>query len=133
MVNRVILQGRLTRDVELESVGGGFDKAKFTVAWSEKYKENERKCFLNCEAWRGTATFISNFFGKGSEIVIEGQMITDTWEKDGQKQSRTYCNVEKAHFCGSKASNAGSNPPATPSNNDFMTIPDGDAEELPFV
>ena len=132
MVNRVILQGRLVKDIEVVQAGG-FPKTEFTVAWSEKFKDTEKQCFLRCVAWRSTAEFLDRYFKKGSELVIEGQMITESWEKDGQKQSRTLCNVEKVHFCGSKASNTGSNPPATSSNNDFMTIPDGDAEELPFV
>ena len=134
MVNKMILQGRLVRDVEIVDVGG-FSKAEFTVAWSEKYKETEKQCFLRCTAWRSTAEFISKFFSKGQEIIVEGQMITESWEKDGQKQSRTLCNVEKANFCGSKVQNAentSNNPPATP-NNDFVTVPDTDSEELPFV
>ena len=129
MVNRVILQGRLTRDVKFEEVSG-FSKASFTVAWSDNY--TKKQCFLNCEAWRGTANFISDFFNKGKQIVIEGQMITDTWEKDGQKQSKTYCTVEKAHFCDSKSSDVGNNPPSAPSN-DFVNVPEGSDEELPFV
>lgn len=132
MVNRIILQGRLVKDIEVVQVGG-FSKAEFTIAWSEKYKETEKQCFLRCVAWRSTAEHLGKYFRKGQEFAIEGQMITETWEKDGQKQSRTLCNVEKVHFCGSKASNTGSNPPATPSNNDFMTIPEGADEELPFV
>lgn len=131
MVNRVILQGRLTKDVEIKDVGG-FSKAEFTVAWSKKYKETETQCFLRCVAWRSTADFLSNFFTKGQEIVIEGQMVTETWEKDGQKQSRTLCNVEKVHFCGSKGSNTENNPPSAPSN-DFVNVPEGSDEELPFV
>lgn len=132
MVNRLILQGRLTKDIEIRDVGG-FSKAEFTVAWSEKYKETEKVCFLRCVAWRSTADFLSKFFAKGQELAVEGQMVTETWEKDGQKQSRTLCNVEKVHFCGSKASNADNSSSSTPSNNDFMTIPDGADEELPFV
>ena len=132
MVNRLILQGRLTKDIEIRDVGG-FSKAEFTVAWSEKYKETEKVCFLRCVAWRSTADFLSKFFTKGQEIAIEGQMVTETWEKDGQKQSRTLCNVEKVHFCGSKASTADNSSSSTPSNNDFMTIPDGVDEECPFV
>ena len=132
MINRMMLQGRLVKDIELVNAGG-FNKAEFTIAWSEKYKETEKQCFLRCVAWRSTAEFLSKYFKKGQEIAIEGQMITDSWEKDGQKQSRTLCNIEKVHFCGSKGSNAESNPPSAPSSNDFMTIPDGVAEELPFV
>lgn len=131
MVNRMILQGRLTKDVEIKDVGG-FSKAEFTIAWSEKYKETEKQCFLRCVAWRSTADFLSKFFTKGQEIAIEGQMVTETWEKDGQKQSRTLCNVEKAHFCGPKGSNTENNPPSAPSN-DFVNVPEGSDEELPFV
>lgn len=131
MVNKVILQGRLTKDVKVEDVNG-FNKASFTIAWNEEYKEVKKECFLNCEAWRHTAEFISNFFSKGKEIVVEGQMITTHWEKEGQTQYRTFCNVEKAHFCGPKGSNTENNPPSTPSN-DFVNVPEGSDEELPFV
>ena len=131
MINRMMLQGRLVKDIELVNAGG-FNKAEFTIAWSEKYKETEKQCFLRCVAWRSTAEFLSKYFKKGQEIAIEGQMITDSWEKDGQKQSRTLCNVEKVHFCGSKGSNTENNPPSAPSN-DFVNVPEGADEELPFV
>lgn len=127
MVNKMIIQGRLTKDIEIKDVGG-FSKTEFTVAWSEKYKDIEKKCFLRCVAWRETAKFLSNYFKKGQEIIVEGQMITDEWEKDGQKQSRTLCNVEKVNFCGSKTSDSA---PAA-KNNDFVDVPEGSAEELPF-
>lgn len=130
MLNRIILQGRLVRDIELKDVGG-FQMTEFTVAWSEKYKDTEKKCFLRCKAWRSTAEFLSNYFVKGQEILIEGQMVTEEWEKDGEKQSRTICNIEKVHFCGSKGGTTTDKAPA-PSPDDFMTIPDGAEEELPF-
>ena len=128
MINKVILQGRLARDPEAKEVGG-FMKAGITVVWSEKYKETETKCFLNCEAWRGTADFINKHFSKGQEILIEGRMVTDTWEKDGQKQSRTYCLIEKVNFCGSKG--AVSTNEDKPSN-DFVSVAEDLPEELPF-
>lgn len=129
MVNKVILQGRLVKDIELKEVGG-FQMTEFTVAWSENYKENETKCFLRCKAWRSTAEFLSKFFSKGQELIVEGRMVTEEWDKDGQKQSRSICNVEKVNFCGNKATNNDS--PATKVD-DFITIPDGADEELPFV
>ena len=127
MVNRMIIHGRLTKDIEVIQAGG-FPKTEFTVAWSEKYKDIEKKCFLRCVAWRETAKFLSNYFKKGQEIIVEGQMITDEWEKDGQKQSRTLCNIEKVHFCGSKTSDSA---PAA-KNNDFVNVPEGTDEEIPF-
>ena len=41
MVNKTILQGRLTADPELRTTQSGVSFCNFTVAWSEKYKENE--------------------------------------------------------------------------------------------
>ena len=135
MINKVILQARLVKDIELKEVGG-FSVTEFTVAWSEKYKETETKCFLRCKAWRSTADFLSKYFRKGQELIIEGHMVTEEWEKDGEKQSRTLCTVEKVSFCGSKSDNVSNNatskaPASSP--DEFMTIPDGIDEELPFV
>ena len=136
MLNRIILQGRLVRDIEVKEVGG-FKMAEFTVAWSEKYKDNETKCFLRCKAWRTTAEFLSKFFVKGQELIIEGKMVTEEWEKDGQKQSRSICTVEKVDFCGTKNSSASTpdpTPAPVPTDKDgFMNIPDGLEEELPFT
>lgn len=126
MINKVIYQGRLTADIDLKEVGG-FNMTEFTIAWSEKYKETETKCFLRCKAWRSTAEFLQKFFKKGQELIIEGRLVTEEWEKDGQKQSRTICNVEKVNFCGSKSDSG-----AAPKAEGFMEIPDN-ADECPFV
>lgn len=129
MLNRMILQGRLTADPEVKDVGG-FSMLEFTVAWSEKYKDTESKCFLRCKAWRTTADFIGKYFKKGQEIVIEGKMLTEQWEKDGQKQSRSICQIEKVAFCGSKTDSVQT---ATQSaSDDFVSVPEGANEELPF-
>ena len=111
MLNKLEYQGRLTADIELKKTPSGVSFTEFTVAWSEKYKEVDTKCFLRCKTWRQTAEFLSKYFKKGSEILIEGRLVTEQWEKDGQKQSRTICDVEKVHFCGSKSDNQGSDFP----------------------
>lgn len=112
MLNKIEYQGRLTADIELKQTQSGASFTEFTIAWSEKYKEVETKCFLRCKAWRQTAEFVSKYFKKGSELIVEGRMVTEQWEKDGQPQSRTICDVEKVHFCGGK-SDSGGNATAT--------------------
>lgn len=129
MVNKVIFQGRFTADPQLEEKGG-FDLCEFTIAWSDNYKGKETKCFLRCKSWREQAKFVSQYFSKGQECVVEGRLVTESWEKDGQKQSRVICNVEKVNFCGPKAN--GNSNPNPPDDSDFMKIPEGDTEELPF-
>lgn len=131
MINKVIIQGRLTKDPELKHTQSGISKLLFTVAWSEKYKEVETKCFLLCEAWRQTAEFINNYFRKGQEINLEGHMVTEDW--NGEQV--TFCTIDKAHFCGSKADNAPkqeAKPQPQADSEGFMDIPDDADEELPF-
>lgn len=108
MLNIMILQGRLVRDPELSTTPSGIEVVKFTVAWSEKYKETESKCFLNCVAWRATAVFVNTYFKKGQEIAVQGKLTTrDYNDKDGNKRSATEVTCDQVSFCGSK-SNASS-------------------------
>lgn len=131
MVNKVIVQGRFTAKPEVVQKGG-FDMCEFTVAWSEKYKDRESKCFLRCKSWRDQAKFIEKYFDKGQECVVEGRLETEEWEKDGKKQSRTVCNIEKVNFCGPKVNSIGTEPAAGSGNEDFMKVDENQDEELPF-
>ena len=131
MLNKTILQGHFTRDPEIE-VKGGFDMCEFTIAWSEKFKEKETKCFLRCKAWREQANHVVKYFKKGQECVVEGKIATEEWEKDGQKQSRTLLNLERIHFVGSKAQNPSNNNSGA-GDDGFMNIPADADEELPFT
>lgn len=140
MVNKFILQGRLTADPEIKQTPSGVSCANFTVAWSEKYKEVETKCFQRCKAWRSTADFIGKYFAKGQEIIVVGNMATEQWEKDGQKYSAQVLTVDEASFCGAKSANQGEaapaqayTPPAAqtmPSAPKFEEV--GDDDQLPF-
>lgn len=128
MVNEVIYQGRLTKDPELKSTQSGISTLLFNVAWSNKYKDVETKCFLLCRAWRQTAEFISTYFKKGQEIIIVGHLETQKWDDDKEV---TLCMVDRAHFAGSKATTLRDDD-AKPSPDEFMDIPDNVDEELPF-
>lgn len=129
MLNKVILQGRLTKDPEPKKTQSGISNVLFTVAWSEKYKEVETKCFLLCKAWRNVAEFICKYFRKGQEIAIEGRMITERWGDNDH--DTTYCVIDKAHFCGPKPAADRQETPS-PSPSTFVPVPDSDQEELPF-
>lgn len=135
MVNKLIYQGRLVADPELKRTQSDVPNMEFTIAWSEKYKEAETKCFLRCKAWRNTAEFIDKYFKKGQEIIIEGHMVTEQWEDGEEKKSRTICVIDKAHFSGSKSDSTPSGVSHTstiPGTDGFENIPDGIDEELPF-
>ena len=91
------------------------------------FPEKENKLFIDCKAFSGTAQFIGKYFSKGSDIVVEGKLNTEEWEKDGQKRSKTVLMVGSAHFCG-KRQDAGQAQDNTPVPQPVEV----DTGELPF-
>ena len=128
MVNTTILQGRLTRDVEIRTTTSGIAVANFAIAWNKKINdENEKVLYMDCEAWRGTADFINKYYKKGSEIIVEGQLYTNTYEtENGEKRHSIRLIVNQVHFTFGNNNNNQSND-NTPSN---LTPIDDD--NLPF-
>lgn len=104
-LNKVVLGGRLTADVELKQTPSGVSVCSFSIATNRKYsKESEQATdFINCQAWRGTAEFISKYFSKGSSICVTGAIQTRTWsDQQGNKRYATEVVVEEAMFVDSK-------------------------------
>jgi len=127
MVNHLVLQGRFVEDPTFGQTNGGTDFANFRLAWSEKYKDRETKCFLECKAFGGTATFMQSYMNrKGQEIVAEGKLTTEEWEKDGQKRSKIVLIVSSVHFCGKKD---GGPAPATAEQGGYTQVA---TDDLPF-
>lgn len=131
MVNHTTMQGRFTADPNLEKKGG-FDYCEFTIAWSEKYKEKETKCFLRCKAWRSKATNVAKYFKKGQECVVEGRLVTEFWDdENGKQKSRIVMSLEEIHFAGSKSKGSAADSSNKP-DDDFVNVPEDGKEELPF-
>lgn len=106
-MNKVILMGRLTRDVELKYANGKEPVAvgRFTLAVNRRFKkEGEPDAdFINCVAFGKTAEFISEYFSKGKMIAIVGRIQTGSYtNQNGQKVYTTDVLVEEANFCGEK-------------------------------
>ena len=75
----------------------------------------------------GSSVLISQYMGKGREILVEGRMESSKTEKDGQKRTWWGVTVETFDFCGSKQDAAPAPAPAT-----AEPVPVDPPEELPF-
>lgn len=113
-LNKVLLIGNLTRDVELTATPGGMQVAKIGLAVNRRWTGNdgERKeetTFIDCEAWGKTGENIAKFFSKGRPIFIEGRLKLDTWQdkESGQNRSKMKVVVEAFEFVDSKAGGGG--------------------------
>lgn len=107
-LNKTIIQGHICADPVLRYTQSGKPVASFTVAWSEKYNENEQKVFLPCVAWQNQAEFVSKYFTKGQEIAVEGKLVSRKWtDKNGNDRETIELIVDRAHFCGPKRESGG--------------------------
>ena len=110
-MNKVILVGRLTKDPEVKNTSSQVPFCNFTIAVDRRFKDQngQRQAdFINCVAWRQTATFINSYFHKGSKIGISGSIQSRSYEdQSGQRRYVTEVLVEEAEFVESSAPKQG--------------------------
>ena len=135
-MNKVILKGRLTKDVEARYSQGDTSTciARYTLAVDRKFKRDGEQSadFIGCVSFGKAGEFAEKYFRKGMMVAIVGRIQTGSYEKDGQRVYTTDVVIEEQEFCESKSS--GDEPKPTPSSvgDGFMNLPEGLDEKLPF-
>ena len=95
--NLVILTGRLTKEPELKYSASGMAYCKFTLAVN-RMKKDDPADFIFCSAFGKTAELIAEYVKKGNNLGVQGRLQQDTYEKDGEKISKTGVTVDKIEF-----------------------------------
>ena len=134
-MNKVILMGRLTKDVETR-YAGETAVSRYSLAVDKKYKKEGEPTadFINCVAFGNNGKFAEKYLKKGMKIAVTGRIQTGSYtNKDGQKVYTTDIVVEEHEFCESKGAGTSEVPTFKPDENGFVNIPDGIEEELPFL
>lgn len=99
--NSVQLIGRLGKDVELISLENGSKLAKFSLATSDYYKNNngekiEDTQWHNITIWGALAEQASNFLVKGNEVIVKGKLTYGSYkDKEGQNRYTTEIKVKE--------------------------------------
>lgn len=105
MLNKIVIMGRLTRDVELRYTQSEKPVASFTLAVERDYSGSRDKQtdFIDCVAWNNTAQFVDKYFGKGSMAIVSGRLQLREWtDKDGNKRRTAEVVAESVYFGESK-------------------------------
>ena len=121
-MNKVIISGNITKDIDLRKTQTNKSVARFSVANNEGYGDKKITTFINCQAWEKTADLIANYCSKGSKVLIEGSWRTNSYEKDGKSLTDNYIVVNSIEFLSAQ-------PKHTEERQKNVTI---DPEELPF-
>ena len=138
-MNKVILLGRLTKDVDVKyTQTTNIMIASFSLAVNRRFiKQGEERQadFFNVTAFGKTAEFVSKYFSKGQQVAIIGRLQTRNWQDDqGQKHYATDIIAEECYFADSrKQSNDGdAKEPETELKNAGVEFNAIDNDSLPF-
>ena len=122
-MNKVILIGRLTRDVELKTVGEDISVANFTLAVDRRYKskngEQPSADFIPVKVWRKTAEFAAKYFHKGKQVYACGSLETYSYEKDGEQRYGFRINADEIGFADSAPQSGNANKGSTAEHPDI--------------
>ena len=104
MINRVVLTGRITKNLGIERTQSNRKYTRFTLAVNRRNsnEQNQQADFINCIAWNKTAETMYQYLSKGSLIGIEGRLNTGSYEKNGQTIYTTDVVVENFTFLESR-------------------------------
>ena len=141
-VNKVILVGRLTRDVEIRNTPSGQAVASISIAtnrfWKDKSGQRQDQTeFHNIVLWGRLAEIAGQYLSKGQEAYFEGRLQTRKYTaKDGTEKRITEIVAENMQLGsraqGSSAPSSYNNPaPAKPSNS--SSNQEAPAEEIPTI
>ena len=131
-MNKVILVGRVVRDSELSYIAStATPKISFTLAVERNYqkdKNNKKVDFINMEMIGKHTENLCQYVTKGKQILVEGELNIDNYEKDGEKRSFTKVKVDRLEFLGGAATEKKTNTDAL----EFTDFQEVDNDDIPF-
>ncbi|MBO5488694.1 MAG: single-stranded DNA-binding protein [Eubacterium sp.] len=148
-MNKVILMGNLTRDPEIRYTQSenSMAIARFSLAVNRRFTRqgDTDTDFFNCTAFGRQAEFVEKYFKQGSRMLLTGRIQNDNYtNKNGEKVYSVQIIAEEVEFAERKstadanAANGGfaqagaPQPSAVKADDDFMDLPTGIEDGLPF-
>ena len=129
-LNHVVLMGRLTKDPDVrytnKSDGTQMAIARYSLAVGRIGKDAPTD-YISCVAFGIQGEFAEKYLRKGTKMVVSGRIQTGSYEKDGRKIYTTDVVIESQEFAESKGKE--DTPPAS---EEFISVPDGIENDLPF-
>ena len=130
-INRAILIGNLTKDVELRQTPAGVSVCTFTIAVNRRFANAQGEKipdFFQIVTWRGLADNCARYLKKGSKVAVCGAIQNRTYDaQDGSKRFVTEIIAEDVQFLDNRQQGD-----AAQQDVDNAGLTDVNQEELPF-
>lgn len=128
-MNKAILIGNVGKEPEIRKTQSGISVANFSLATSKKVKGEDKTEWHRIVAWDKLAEIIEKYLHKGDKVMIEGEIETREYEKDGRKVYTTEIRAWNMEMLGGKPATEPATEPANPTKN--INLDDIDSG-LPF-
>ena len=131
-MNKAMITGRITKDLELRNTKSGTTVCEFTLATNRPVvRDGEKQVdFINCIVWNKQAENLCKYQSKGSLVGVIGELRTDTYEVNDEKRYKTYVLVNNLEFLESKQSNVKTNEKEEENNNKTQNNVDNPFEQF---
>lgn len=99
-MNRIILTGRIVKDLELRCTSSGKDIVNYSLAVR---RDKDNTDFINCTTFGETAKTLCEYCNKGDLIGVEGHLQSNQYEdNEGKKHTTFYVLTDKVEFLNTK-------------------------------
>ena len=113
-LNKVMLMGNVTRDIELRYTPKGTAVADIGLAVNrvrtgESGERIEETTFVDITLWGRTAEVVHQYSGKGHPLFVEGRLQMDTWvdKATGGNRSKLKVVADNIQLMGAKGAGPG--------------------------
>lgn len=112
--NSLVLLGNLTREPEVKFLPSGMAVCEFGIAVNKKLGSGkpDRVLFIDCTVFDKQAQVAGEYLHQGSQVLLQGELVFDQWEKEGQKRSKHKMTVNNFTMLGSPGGKGGSHAPS---------------------
>lgn len=83
------VMGHLGKDAETKFLGNGKAITEFSVAVSEKRKDEKVTSWFAVKVWGDLPDWKVRELTKGALVMVAGRLSVETWDKDGRSGSKT--------------------------------------------
>ena len=77
-MNKLIIKGNLTKDIDVKTTSNGALVGEFTVANNERVGENEVTTFIKCVMFGERVEKVCPYLLKGAKVLVDGRLEVKT-------------------------------------------------------
>lgn len=132
-MNSINISGRLTKDPQAATLQSGTKYCKFTVAVDRPFQKDKAD-FIDVIAWDKTADLVQRYLVKGRQVIVQGSLQIDTYEKDGVKRTKAVVRADRVEFIGGNPNTAqNQNVGVTDTrDSDINNLKPADYDDMPY-